>query len=171
VYAEHAWLAGAVDVGIQDADPGTLGGQCQCKVDCDGGLADTALAGSHGDDVADAFDMLDALLRGVRGDLAGDIDDGGLDTGNGFDQRLQPGGEIIAVTRGREAQHDLHGRLVTVDADLLDALGRNQVLLKIGIDIGSQLGFNLVFAHVSHDSLLDSDTGARRVTQVKIDRE
>ena len=38
-----------------------------------------------------------------------------------------------------KAQHDLHGRLVTVDADLLDALGRNQVFLEVGIDIGASL--------------------------------
>ena len=146
VHAEHARLAGAVDVRIQNADLGALGRQRQGQVHGGGGLADAALAGGHGDDVPDALDVLDALLRGMGGDLARHVDDGGLDAVHGLDQRLQLRGQVVAVAGGRKTQHDLHGRGVAVDGDLLDALGGYQVLFEVGIHVGRQFGFDLVFA-------------------------
>ena len=54
--AEQLGDRGAVEIGVEDADAQALGGKRQREVDRDGGLADAALAGADGDDVADAGD-------------------------------------------------------------------------------------------------------------------
>ncbi len=51
--AEHALLAGSVDIGIEQADAGTEGLQGEGEVDRGGRFADPALAGGDGDDVLD----------------------------------------------------------------------------------------------------------------------
>jgi hypothetical protein len=68
--AQHLRLRRAVDVGIQQADVGALGGQRQRQVHRGGGLADAALAGGHGDDVLHLRNQLHAALHAVRDDLA-----------------------------------------------------------------------------------------------------
>ena len=67
--AQHAGLARAVDVGVENADARAVVRQGQRQVDRDGGLADAALAGSDRDDVADARQRLPAGGRGLRGDF------------------------------------------------------------------------------------------------------
>ena len=59
------WL-GPVDIGIQHADRGAVGRQRQRQIDRDRRLADAALAGCHGDDVADLLKRLEIALYAVR---------------------------------------------------------------------------------------------------------
>ncbi len=67
--AEHHRLRRAVDVGVEDADRGALGGEREREVHRGGALAHAALAGGHGDDVLDARHQLHAALHRVRHDL------------------------------------------------------------------------------------------------------
>ena len=50
-HTEHQRLARAIDIRVQNPYPGTVGCQRQCKIDRSGGLAHTALAGGHRDDI------------------------------------------------------------------------------------------------------------------------
>ena len=61
----HHGLAGAVDVGIQDAHAGAFGGQGQRQVDGRGALAHAALARSHGNDAV-SYTHLDVYKRQVQ---------------------------------------------------------------------------------------------------------
>jgi hypothetical protein len=63
-HAQHLCLAGAIDVGIEDAHTVPFGGHGQCQVHCHGGLADATLAGSYGDDMLDPFNH-NSLLNAV----------------------------------------------------------------------------------------------------------
>ena len=67
--AEHERLRRAVDVGVEHADGGALGGERQREVDRRGALAHAALARGHRDDVLDPRDELHAALHRVRDDL------------------------------------------------------------------------------------------------------
>ncbi len=72
--AQHVRLAGAVNVGVQYADRRALPGQGERQVRGDGRLADAALAGGDGDDVADAIDPLDIALHGVASNTGNELD-------------------------------------------------------------------------------------------------
>ena len=60
--AEHARLAGAVDVGVEHPNRGPFLGQGQSQIDRGRGLSDTALARGHGNDVLDAVQQFHAPL-------------------------------------------------------------------------------------------------------------
>jgi hypothetical protein len=72
--AQHDGLAGPVDVGVEDADPGALvrPGKRQVCGDC--GLADAALARCHGYDVAYTRQWRQRPLHGVCGDPGNELD-------------------------------------------------------------------------------------------------
>ncbi len=53
VQSKHQWLAGTIDVGIQDAHPGALRGPGQGQIRGDGGLAHPALTRGHRDNILD----------------------------------------------------------------------------------------------------------------------
>ena len=67
--SQHQRLARSVDVGVQDPDPGTLRGPGERQIHGHRGLADAALAGGDGDDVADLPERLEVALHGVRADV------------------------------------------------------------------------------------------------------
>ena len=50
-HAEHHADAGAVDVGVEDANPCAFGLECQSQVDGGGGFTDATLARRDSDDV------------------------------------------------------------------------------------------------------------------------
>ena len=79
-HAEHHADAGAVDVGVEDADPCTFGLESQSQVDGGGGFADTALAGGDGDDVFHAGDRGQVFLDFVGVDFLAHVDVHVLDT-------------------------------------------------------------------------------------------
>jgi hypothetical protein len=66
--AQHHRLRRTVDVGVQDADRGSFGQQCEGEIDRRRRFAD-ALAGGDGDDVLDAGDQLHPALHSVRHDF------------------------------------------------------------------------------------------------------
>jgi hypothetical protein len=70
--AQHARLARPVDVRVEQADLRALGGEREREIHGDGRLADAALAGSHGDQIIDAGQRLQAVLNSVRHDRARD---------------------------------------------------------------------------------------------------
>ena len=65
--AEHGGQVGAGDVSVDEADFGALFGEGDGEVGGDGGLANAALVGGDGDDVADAVESVGAPGIGERG--------------------------------------------------------------------------------------------------------
>ena len=55
--AHHARDGGAVNIGVEKPDLPAEMGEGECQIDCDGGFADAAFAGSHGDDRLHAGDF------------------------------------------------------------------------------------------------------------------
>src|SRR5690554_2202023 len=72
--AEHHADAGAVDVGIQDSNPGTFGVQGQGEVDGGGGFAHAAFARGNGDDVFHARYGGDVFVDLAGVDFLGHVD-------------------------------------------------------------------------------------------------
>ena len=52
--AHHDRYARAVDIGVEQADPGASAGEADSEVHRDRGFADAALASAHADDVGDS---------------------------------------------------------------------------------------------------------------------
>jgi hypothetical protein len=115
--AHHARLAGAVDVGVEQADLGALERQGQREVDCGGGLADPALAGSDRDDVADARQWLQSALHRLGRDLPGDLDPCRPHARVGRQKALEIRGQFLAVAPRREAQLDVYDRYTVLQSD------------------------------------------------------
>ena len=67
---QHARLARAVDVGVEQPDARALAGQREREVHGHRGLADTALARRHGHEVVHAGQRLQTVLHGMRRDAA-----------------------------------------------------------------------------------------------------
>ena len=115
-----------------------LGGERQCQVDRGRALADTALAGSDGDDVLDVREQLHASLDRVRNDLRDDVDaDVGdaFDAAGGGDQRTP---ERFDLRLGRIAQLDVEGDVAAVDAHVAQLLGGDEIAAGLGVDDGLQ---------------------------------
>ena len=64
--AQHHRLAGAIDVGIEDADLRAPGRPGQGQIDRNRGFANSTLAARHGDDILDAGEGLETALYGMR---------------------------------------------------------------------------------------------------------
>ncbi len=73
-HAEHHADAGAVDVGVEDADPGAFGLERQSEVDGGGGFTDATLAGGDGDDVFHAGHRGQVFLDFVGVDFLAYVD-------------------------------------------------------------------------------------------------
>ena len=72
--AQHQRLARAVDVGIEDTDPGAPGRPGERQVDGHRGFANSALAARHRDDILDAGEGLQVPLHGMRQDGAAELE-------------------------------------------------------------------------------------------------
>ena len=132
--AEHDRHVGPVDVAVDDADAAAQLRQRDGQVHRDGGLADAALAGADGDDVADAGDRRAAALRQRRRPHHGrHLDVDGRHAGDAADG----GGRLIAEqilhrTR-RRGQLDRDADRAAVDGDALHEAEADDVLVEIGI--------------------------------------
>ena len=131
--AEHAWLARPVDVGIENADAGTLGTQGQGQVGGDRRLADAALARGYRNHVADVRHRRQAFLHPMRTDAAGNRNRRRLDRGIGFKRRLDLGGQRRLPGQGRIAKLDIHRYASIGDTDATQGRSGNQILPRVRI--------------------------------------
>ncbi len=99
------------------------------------GLADSALAGGHGDHVADARQRLQATLDRVRRDLPADRHPARSDRRVGR-QPLPQGGLEASPSEGQgKAQFDLDPHLPGLQPDGLHSFGVRQRHPEVGFDI------------------------------------
>ncbi|MNF74629.1 hypothetical protein D3C84_566680 [compost metagenome] len=136
--AEHQALAGAVDVGVEDADPRALAGQRQRQVGGGGRLADAALARGHGDDVLHPGQGLGLRRHLVGRDHTVDLHRGLAHAGEVFQAGLEQLGPAILEQPGGIAQFQAHAYAATVDADVTQTAGADRVLIEMRIDVLTQ---------------------------------
>jgi hypothetical protein len=133
-HAEHAWNAGAVNIGIQDPDPGAVPAQGQGEVDRRAGLADPALAGCDRDDVADRGQRLEFTLYPVWNDLPAHSHfhlPGIRDTGQSL---ARQGGHLLTHAIGRVTQPQLDHGVTAILAHCLHATRCDQVHPRVRVD-------------------------------------
>ena len=103
--AQHERLARTVDVRIEQADPRALRRPGQREIDRDGGLADAALAGGDGHDVADAGQRLQAAAaRHARGSSCDELDVWIRRPATGCEVRREARRELLCIVRPRESR-------------------------------------------------------------------
>src|SRR3569623_1207907 len=147
---QHAGLAGAVNIGIENTDGRTFRRQRQREVDRGGGFTDAALAGRNRDDILDLLHGRRAALNRVRRDLPTEVDIGVTDTVDGFQPSLERVNPAFAHAGGRVAKHYLHRHATVVDDDIFDRLGGEPILLQIGINKPFQSHLNLQTRNLGH---------------------
>jgi hypothetical protein len=136
--AHHHGLAGAVDVGVQNAHARTLGGQRQRQIGGSGALAHPTLARGHGNDVLDLRQQLHAALGRVRDDLAGHV------SRHVVHPRHALGGGDQGLTQRRDlalggvAQFHVKRHAGALDTEVFELLGGNEILACVGIGDGLQ---------------------------------
>ncbi len=131
-------------------------GESYGEVGGDGGLADTAFAGTDGDDVGDVVTFGGLLLGGVAlGGVAtcepnGEADFEGGESfagvaGEFFDGASGLGADSLAGfgTRGGEGDGDTDG--VVADGAAFDGVERDEVALELGVFDGAEGGEDVVF--------------------------
>jgi hypothetical protein len=136
--AEHARLAGPVDVGIQDADLGALRGQGQREIHRGGRLADATLAGGDGDDVADPGQRLEAGLHRARLHVPLDVDLHPGHAGKPLQKLIEFGLQLPLVAVGGKAQPQRDTQRIAVQRHGGDGAGRDEILLDDRIDTPRQ---------------------------------
>ena len=104
--AEHPGLTRPIDVRIEKADARTLLSQREREVHGDRRLADAALARRHGHDIAHAAEGLQALLDGVRDDVADDLESDRLGVRQATTVLGQQADELCTTSvHGKAARH------------------------------------------------------------------
>jgi hypothetical protein len=139
IKAHHQRLAGAVDVGVEQAHAGAFGRERQRQVGGRGALAHAALARGHGDDVLDARQQLHATLRCVRDDLTAHAG------GHATDARHGAHGGLGGLAQRRELglrgvrQHDVEAHLAGVaHLHVLDQPGGHDVAAQVVVHHAGQ---------------------------------
>ncbi len=127
--AEHLGLRRTVDVGVQKTDRGALEHQRGGEVRRDGGLADPALAGAHGDDVLHPGKRRGSPVAHLRAELEIDAGDA-VDPADGVAHVLLDRGLHRAGGRG-EVHLDVNG--VPLHGRALDHAQRDEVLMELGV--------------------------------------
>jgi hypothetical protein len=113
--AHHHGLAGAINVGVQQAHFGPLCRQSQRQVHGGGAFANAALARCHGHDVFDLRQQRHPPLSRVSGDLAGHV---GRDVGHArytFGRCNQRLAQPRDLALGRVTQLHIEGHIATFD--------------------------------------------------------
>ncbi len=145
--AQHLRLRRPVDVRIQQTHVGALGRQRQRQVHRGGGLAHSALAGGHGDDVLHLRHQLDAALHAVRDDLAIHV---GGNIARARD-RLQLVDDALANTidlaLGRIAQFNVDCYVGTIDLDIPCRTRTEEILPCVRINDFLEDGLHLQFGN------------------------
>ena len=131
---EHDRHVGPVDVAVDDADAAAQLRQRDRQVDGDGRLADAALAGADGDDVADAGDRRAAALGQRRRPHHGrHLDVDGRDAGDAANGGGGLFAELLLDRTGRRGELDRDADGAAVDGDALHEAEADDVLVEIGI--------------------------------------
>ncbi|MCY1342974.1 hypothetical protein D9M69_289810 [compost metagenome] len=147
---EHDALAGAVDIGVEDAHPRAFTSQRQGQVGSGGGLAHAALAGGHGDDVLHVGQRRHLLLGLVRLDYAIHLHIGTVHAVQVLQRHLQHLGPAgLEQVRGI-AQFQAHADLAALDVDFAQATGADRVMIEVGIGELAQGRFNLGAGNGAH---------------------
>ncbi len=131
--AHHHGLAGAVDVGVEQADAGAFGSQRQRQVDGGGAFADAALAGGHGHDILHVGQQLHAALHAVAGNFETHVDRHIAHTGHAFggiDQQLADTGELAFR---RVAEFDVESHIITADLQVPERFAADKILAGVGV--------------------------------------
>ena len=140
--AEHHALAGAIDIRIENADPGAFTGQGQSQVGSSGRLADATLARGHGDDVLDVGHGRHLGLGLVRGDHAVDRHLGTGDAVKVADCCLQYLGPAVLEQPCGIPQLQLHTDLPALDIHGAHAAGADRILVQVGVGVLAKHAFD-----------------------------
>ena len=151
--AEHDGLRRAVDVGVKHADGGALGGQRQRQVGRHGALAHTALAGSHGDDVAHLRQQLHAALHRVGDDLLIDVGGDALHARDLLDGGLHRLADGIDLAERRIAQLHVQAHVTVVHPHVAGRAAGEEIPAGIGINDGGQRLIDGVDSNNTHDGI------------------
>jgi len=142
--AHHLRDRRAVDVGVHDADRGSLSRQRRRQVGADGRLADAALAGRHRDDVLHAGQA--GVVGAVRAPahLGGELHVHPGDPGEPAHRFFHPTNDDLLRRAGRGGQLDGDLRAITGQLDAGDHAGADQVGLERRVLNFGQRGLDFV---------------------------
>ena len=138
VNAHHHGLAGAVDIGVQQAHGRAFGGQRQRKIRGGGALAHPALARGHGHDVLHTGQELHAALHRMGHHFGDHLD---LHAANALDRacrRFQAGAQRGLLAACGVAQLHLKRHCVAVDAQIAQGTRADKILAGTGVLHGAQ---------------------------------
>jgi len=141
--AEHDWLAGAVNVGVENADARTLGRQRQRQVYCCSRFANTAFAGCDRDDIAHAFHAFHVVLGFVGADAPVEFHIDRRHARDRLHTRFDAVDDFIFLAGCGVTQHYTQANLAAVDIEILDSPTFDEVFLRpVGIGKLLQGGFD-----------------------------
>ena len=143
--AHHHGLAGAVDVGVQNAHARALGGQRQRQVGRGRALAHAALAGRDGDDVLDARQQLHAALHRMRCDLGRDVDRDIAHALDGLGRRDELAAQRRHQALRRVAHLHVEGHVGPRDLQVAQGAGAHIVLAGVGVEHAGERGQERLF--------------------------
>jgi hypothetical protein len=134
IHAHHLRLAGAIDIGIEQADAGAFRGQRERQVHGGRALADAALAGGHGDDVLHVRHQRHALLHSVGDHLGAQVHRHVVDARHGLGGGDQRTAQRRHLALGGITQNHVEGDVAACHLEVLDGLGRHEILAGIRVD-------------------------------------
>ena len=143
--AQHGRLRRPVDIGVEYADRGALGGQRQREIDGRGRFAHTALARGHCNDVLHARHQFDAALHGVRDDLHRHVRRYLADARQRLEFRLDGGADRLDLRFGRIAEQHIERDVVAVDLDVARFFAGDVVLACVRIKQATERFLDLLF--------------------------
>ena len=147
VDAHHHGLAGAVDISVEQAHAGPLGGQRQRQVHSGGAFAHAALARGHGDDVLHVGHELHTALHGVRNDPGANVDRDVVHPRHrlgGSDQSFAQGRDLAL---GGVAELDVKSHVAATDLQVFQRAGADKVGAGVGVHHALQRGLDVLFCH------------------------
>ena len=142
--AHHHGLAGAVNVGIEQAHTGAFCGQRQRQIDGGSALAHAAFARSNSHDVFHLRQQGHAALGCMGHNFGGDIGRYVGDTGHLFGGCNEGIAQTRNLTLGGIAQLDIKGHVAAVHHQILECFGGHKIFARIGVNDGFE-GFLELF--------------------------
>ena len=147
VDAHHHRLAGAIDVGVEQAHAGPLGGQRQRQVHSGGAFAHATLARGHGDDVLDVGHQLHTALHRVGNDAGAEVDRHVVHPRHAFGRRHQRAAQGRDLALGGVTQLDVKSHVAATDLQVFQRAGADKVGAGVGVHHALQRGLDVLFCH------------------------